>query len=181
MRGKRPKQISRTVHFDGRNDKDGLRALSTYLDVRFDRHVADLPDEQRRLLGVLQRYYAYTNNGFLLIEAFEICVSRSCNPPVWILEAVNAGLQRAISGKTSLQAALRIGASDRRECAQFREQQPVMIEIHRQVQKIGKVQPACAAIALRRGLNRESLEKQYRRFWQGFFEHVWPTEKTKSD
>jgi len=143
------------------------------LQVRYGKHPEDLSEGDQRLLNALRLYYAYRHNGFLLIEALELCTRNNVHPPPWILESLNKGLQKLASGKVTIRLALNISERHRQEYDQYRGEHKSMREVRNLIAGGSKISPACKEIANRqKGLIPETVEKRYRRFWRGFFDYA---------
>ena len=158
-------------------DAEAVDRLFTFrFEAVFDKSVAKLPAGDRQVIGALRRFFAYRHNGFLLVEALDICTRHNVNPPVWVLVAINEGFQRFNDGNISLERALHMGKSHRQEYNQYREQQPLMAELHTIINRDPErnISDACLKLAMRKkpALNEHTLQKQYRRMWLGFYDYV---------
>jgi len=67
-----------------------------------------------------------------------------------------------------------MGKSHKKEYNDYREQQPLMAELQEIINSDPKrrISTACRALANRKNLNPETVEKQYRRMWLGFYDYV---------
>jgi hypothetical protein len=104
-------------------------------------------------------------------------------PPVWVLQGFNEAFCKFNDGDAStLERALYMGKSDRRDYRQFREQHPLMYELRKLIDSDPKrrIQPACVKLAMKKKLNPETVEKQYRNMWRGFFDYVYQNQPEKN-
>ena len=140
----------------------------------FAKSVDKLPAGERRIINALRQFYAYRHNGFLLVEALDTCTQHNVNPPAWVLVAINEGLQRFNDSSVSLERALGMTKRHREEYSQYREQQPLMAEVQKIINRDPKrrITPACLSVATCKGLNEHTIEKQYRQMWRGFYDYV---------
>ena len=133
-----------------------------------------MPAGAQGALNALRLYFAYRHNGFLLMEAVELCTRHKANPPAWVMEGLNEGFARFRKGRVSLERALRMTKGDRQEYEQYRAEGDVMREVRRTItaDPRRRIAPACVSVAARRRINPETVEKAYRRFWRGFFDYI---------
>jgi hypothetical protein len=152
-----------------------VKRLFTYgFGAIYGKGLDDLGLDDRHRLEALRRYFAYRHNGFLLAEALELCVGQHCNPPAWVLEAFAEGFGRFQRGRVSLDRALHMTMRDEQEYRQYRAEGDMMRAVRKAIAEDPRrrIAPACLAVAAEKGLNPETVEKQYRRFWRGFFDYL---------
>lgn len=132
----------------------------------------DLSRQEQHRLNALRLYFGYRHNGFLLVEALDLCASKHCNPPAWVLEGLQEGFTRF--GRVGLERALHLTKRDREEYRQYRTEGDVMREVRKAIaaDPRRRIAPACLLVGTKHRLNPETLEKQYRRFWKGLFDHI---------
>lgn len=133
-----------------------------------------LPAKELHQINTLRRFYAYRHNGYLLVEALGICTRHSVNPPVWVLTGMNEGFQTFNKGYVTLERALHMGARDREEYHQYRQQQPVMAKLRKRIDRYPEkhLKIALDHIANRNNIDVMVLEKQYNRMWRRFFDYL---------
>jgi hypothetical protein len=156
-------------------DAAAMKRLFTFrLGAVFGKQPADLPAGKRRLLDALRLYFAYRHNGFVLVEALELCTAHGVNPPAWVLKGLAEGFQRFNAGRVSLERALGLTKRHREEYAQYRAEHAIMGEIRNLIEKDPRrrIAIACRQVTVKHRANPVTLEKQYRRFWRGFFDYV---------
>lgn len=169
------KQKTRAPEPTSGNDATTIKRLFTFgFTSVYSKAVTDLPPGKRGVLNALRLYYGYRHNGFLLFEALDICAAHHVNPPAWVIEALNENFQRYQSGHVSLERALGLTKRDREEYGQYREQHEVMGKVRKLINADPRrrIAPACIKVAATTRTNPDTLEKQYRKFWRGFFDYV---------
>lgn len=175
MKQKRPpaEPQSASLGDDPLSVSQALRAALKFgrsgLGGKYDKSCDSLPVEKQHQLKALGYYYAYTHNGYLLLKALELC--KGVNPPVWVLEALTDCFDEFRSGKT-LERSLLLGKRHREEYEQFYTDWPVMAEVWKQCQSGKALSHACLNASDPQRRHPESIEKQYRKFWKGFFAYI---------
>ena len=166
----------------GPDPEEIKRSMTFQIPGVFGKSADKLPAGERKIINALRRFYAYRHNGYLLAEALEICTRNHVNPPTWVLVSVTEGFQRFNDGEATLEQALHMDKRDRQEYRQYREQQPLMYELYKAINRDPKkrIQPACIELAMRKRLNPETVEKQYRNMWRGFFDYVYGKQPAKN-
>jgi hypothetical protein len=172
-----PKARSANLRDRPETSRRDLHEMMTHIaDNHYKRTVSSLPAGDQRLLRTLRLYYSYFGNGFLLVEALQLCVKNKCNPPTWVLEPLADAFAQWSARPITLERALSIGKRDRQEYDQFRQWQPIMAEVEKERNKDQRrhVAPACLTVATRHDNrpNAEVIEKQYRKGWAQFFAHI---------
>jgi hypothetical protein len=158
-------------------DRDA-ETIRRYFDFQtttaFGKSVDELPAGERHVIKALRLFYAYRHNGFLLVEALDICTRYNVNPPTWVLVALNEGFDKFKKGVVTLEKALHMGKSHKKEYNDYREQQPLMAEVQNLINRDPKISipAACRKVANRSAPTAEDLEKKYRRMWLGFYDYV---------
>lgn len=156
-------------------DTETMRRQFTFQATEvFGESVDKLPARERHLINALRRFYAYRHNGFLLVEALEICTRNQVNPPTWVLVSINEAFQKFKEGHVTLERALCMGKQYKKEYGQYRQYRPLMAKVHKRINNDPKrrIRNACTYVANRNGMKPNTLEKYYRDMWLGFFDYV---------
>ena len=158
-------------------DRDA-ESISRYFDFQtttaLRKSVDNLPTGELHVISALRRFYAYRHNGFLLIEALDTCTRHNVNPPIWVLVALNEGFDKFNKGVVTLEKALHMGKQDKKEYDDYRDQQPIMAKVQKIINADPKrnISSACTKVANRNGMLPNTLERQYRKMWYGFFDYL---------
>jgi len=158
------------------NDYRGAmqRALTFRGSLVFTKSVTDLPEDELHLVRALQWFFAYRHNGFLLVEALEICTRHDVNPPSWVLVGFNDGFEKYKKGRVTLEQALGMTKRHKEEFDQYYQEQPIMEKLKKIIDSDPnrRIGPACFKLGVPENLNIDTLEKKFRRFWGGFYDYV---------
>lgn len=146
----------------------------------FSKPCDTLPSAELLQLQALALYFAYRHNGYVLAEALNLCTRNRTNPPAWVIESLNAGLQKFLNGRSTIRRALALSGRDREEYDQYRSQHEVMGAVRDRIDRDPKrkIATACNNIAGKHGWTPSAAEKAYRKFWKGFFEYVATNQQT---
>lgn len=168
MKQKTPKPEPRAT----KEGKRITRQLMFRSPVTFPKTIEQSLPHQRQQLEALRHYFAYRHNGFVLAEALDLCVQWEINPPARVLIGINEGLQRFSAGSVTLSRALSLTKRDQQEYRQYRAEHEVMGEVRRRVNQGQGIADACRKAARKHRQVAGAVEKQYHRFWKGFFDYV---------
>jgi len=92
------------------SDTEAIKRLFTFgsfgLGKMSTKSANELPAGEILLINALRLFYAYRHNGFLLVEALDICTRHDVNPPTWVLVGINEAFQKFNKGYVTLEVRL---------------------------------------------------------------------------